>query len=84
MSLPESAESMTLLDNGDFFIITSLAIRRLTPNKKLTILATNQDWIYLHPNSIASDEKFIYVGIQSYIAGYPLTGKIGPAVFLSP
>lgn len=84
IALPESAEAITQLPNGDLAVITSSAIRRLTLDKKLSTLATNRDWMYLYPNSITSDDKFIYVGMRAYIARIPLTGKTGKVEFLSP
>jgi hypothetical protein len=84
MTLPESAEAIGQLPKGDFVIATSSAIHRLTINKKLSTVVQDQTWPSSSPNSIASDEKYIYVGLYSYIVRYPLTGKAKEAVILTP
>jgi hypothetical protein len=74
--LPDSGEAIARVGVGDYVIVTSTMLLRVNLKKEMRILIANKNWGILYPNSIAVDDKNIYIGMRKYVVRCNLASNV--------
>jgi len=82
--LPDSAEAITRIAKGDYLIVTTSMLLRVNLKKEIKILIPNAQWGGLYPNSIAVDDKHVYIGMRQFIARCKISNNIQSYDFIVP
>jgi hypothetical protein len=76
VALPGSGEAITRIGEGDFAVVTSSALLRVSLQKEMRMLVPDAGWGGLYPNSIATDGEFLYIGMRKFVARCKISTRV--------
>jgi S-formylglutathione hydrolase FrmB len=66
--LMESAEAITRVAKGDYLVVTTSQLLRVSLNKEVRVLIPDGGWGGLYPNSVAVDKHGdVYIGMRQFV-----------------
>lgn len=68
LPLPGSGEAIARIGDGDYAVVTSDMLLRVNLDREVLMLIPNGDWGGLCPNSVATDGKYLYIGMRQFVA----------------
>ena len=68
LPLSGSAEAIARVGEGDYVIVTSDMLLRVNLDRQILMLIPSGDWGGLYPNSVATDGKYLYIGMRQFVA----------------
>ena len=68
LRLSGAAEGIARIGEGDYVIVTSDMLLRVSLDRQILKLIPNGDWGGLYPNSVATDGKYVYIGMRQFVA----------------
>lgn len=83
--LMESAEAITRVAKGDYLVVTTSQLLRVSLDKEVRVLIPDGDWGGLYPNSVAVDKHGdVYIGMRQFVIRCKLGTRVEPFERLVP
>ncbi len=84
LPLPESAEAIAGIGEGDYAVVTSDMLLRVNLDRQILMLIPSGEWGGLYPNSVATDGKYLYIGMRQFVARCKLGSSVQSFDLLVP